>query len=199
MSEIRHARRREQRREIARKSCYGYRKRIGESNYRREVRGHMRPRANSIWVAFRIAMIGAIAFAFLLARADAQIQGAPPGPYCALGLEILSPTEGFDVTPYVKPLGLVLLRNGEKRMPEDAKMGAKGAVAVVITIRKDGTLAGQDPTIDVGSRYEDMDRAALAAARASAPFEHLPDGFKGAELKLRVTFLYNVSPPLATH
>ena len=159
----------------------------------------MRPRANSILVAIRIATIGAIAFAFLPVRAEAQIQSPPPGPYCALGLEILSPTEGFDLTPYIKRFGPVVMRNGEEQMPEDAKMGAMGAVAVVMTIQKDGTLAGQGPTIDVGSRYKDMDRAALEVVRASAPFEHLPDGFKSAELKLRVTFLYNVSPPLPKH
>jgi len=158
----------------------------------------MRPRANCILVALRIVAIGAIAFAFLLARADAQIQGRPPGPYCALSLEILSPRQGLDFTPYIKPLGLVVLRNGTKQMPWDAKVGAKGAVAVLVTIQKDGTLA-EDPTTDVGSRYKDMDRAALEAVRASAPFEHLPDSFKGAELKLRVTFFYNLQPPLPTH
>lgn len=159
----------------------------------------MRPRANPILIAIRIVTIGAIAFAFLPVRAEAQIQSPPPGPYCALGLEILSSTEGFDFTPYIKPLGLAVLRNGTKQMPEDAKMGAMGAVAVLLIIQKDGTLAGQGPTIDVGSRYKDMDRAALEAVRASAPFEHLPDGFKGNELKLRVTFFYNVSPPLPKH
>ena len=83
-------------------------------------------------------------------------------------------------------------------MPWDAKMGQMGAVAVLVTIQKDGTLA-EDPTTDVGSRYKDMDRAALAAVRASIPFEHLPDGFQGSELKLRVTFFYNLQPPLPTH
>jgi TonB family protein len=158
----------------------------------------MRPRANSILAAIRIVTIAAIAFAFLLARADAQIQGAPPGPHCALSLEILSAREGFDLTPYVKRLLPVVMRNGQKQMPEGAKMGQMGAVAVLVTIRKDGTLAG-GPIMDVGSRYEEMDRAALEAIRASAPFEHLPDGFKGSELKLRVTFFYNMQPPLPTH
>jgi TonB family protein len=158
----------------------------------------MRPRANSILAAIRIVTIAAIAFAFLLARADAQIQGAPPGPYCALGLEILSPRQGLDFTPYIKRLLPVVMRNGEKQMPEDAKMGEMGAVAVLVTIQKDGTLA-EGPTTDVGSRYKDMDNAALEAIRASARFEHLPDGFKGSELKLRVTFFYNMQPPMPTH
>jgi TonB family protein len=158
----------------------------------------MRPRANSILAAIRIVTIGAIAFAFVLARADAQIQGAPPGPHCALSLEILSAREGFDLTPYVKRLLPVVMRNGQKQMPEGAKMGQMGAVAVLVTIRKDGTLA-EGPTTDVGSRYKDMDNAALEAVRASAPFEHLPDSFKGSELKLRVTFFYNMQPPLPTH
>ncbi len=199
VSENRYARLCEQRREIAGKSCYGYRKRIGERESFEGRSGSMRPRANSILAAIRIVTIGAIASTFLLARTGAQIQGPPPGPYCALGLEILSPTEGFDFTPYIRPLGLVVLQNGTKQMPEDAKMGEKGAVAVVMTIQKDGTLTGQGPTTDVGSRYKDMDRAALEAVRASAPFERLPDGFKGTELKLRVTFFYTVSPPLPKH
>jgi len=156
----------------------------------------MQTRTNHLFAGLRIVVLGAIAFAFFLVRVEAQIQGPPPGPYCALGLEILSPTGGFDFTPYIKRFGPVVMLNGTKHMPEDAKMGAKGAVAVVMTIQKDGTLAGQGPTTDVGSRYKDMDRAALEAVRASAPFEHLPEGFKSTELKLRVTFFYNVSPPL---
>jgi TonB family protein len=152
--------------------------------------------ANSVLVAIRIVTIGAIASTFLLARTEAQAQSPPPEPYVALGFEILSPTEGFDFAPYVKRLLTVVKRNWMKQMPEDARMGEKGTVAVVVTIQKDGTLAGQGPTTDVDSRYKDMDRAALEAVRASAPFERLPDGFKGTELKLRATFFYNVSPPL---
>lgn len=159
----------------------------------------MRHRANSLLAAIRIVTIGAIASTFLLAPTGAQVPSPPPGPYCALGLEILTPREGFDFTPYVKRSLSVVMRNGEKEMPEDAKMGEKGAVAVLVTIQKDGTLTAQGPTIDVGSRYKDMDRAALAAVRASVPFDRLPDDFNGAELKLRLTFFYNVSPPLPTH
>lgn len=159
----------------------------------------MRTRANFVFAAVRIVTIGAIASTVLLARTGAQVPSPPPGPYCAFGLEILTPTKGFDLTPYVKRLLLALNRNEMKQRPEDAKMGEKGAVAVLVTIQKDGTLTPQGPTIDVGSRYKDMDRAALEAVRASAPFERLPDGFNGAELKLRVTFFYNVTPPLPTH
>lgn len=159
----------------------------------------MRLRANSLLAAIRIVTIGALASTFLLAPTGAQVPAPPPGPYCGFGLQILTPREGLDFTPYVEHLLLALNRNAMKQMPEDAKMGAMGAVAVVVTIQKDGTLASQGPTIDVGSRYKDMDRAALAAVRASAPFEHLPDGFKGAQMKLRLTFFYNVTPPLPEH
>ena len=33
--------------------------------------------------------------------------------------------------------------------------------------------------------------AAVSAVRASAPFEHLPEAFKGPNIDLRLTFLYN--------
>jgi TonB family protein len=158
----------------------------------------MRPRANSILAAIRIATIGAIAFAFLLARADARTQG-PAEPGFALGLEILSPSGGVDFADFAKYTLASIKQNWYARLPEDAMLGDKGAVAVILTVNKNGSLTGQGPTTEAVSRYKDMNRAALEAVRASAPFKRLPDGFNGAELKLRVTFFYNVSPPIEKH
>jgi outer membrane biosynthesis protein TonB len=44
----------------------------------------------------------------------------------------------------------------------------------------------------VTSGNKALDDAAVVAIRASAPFEHLPQSFKGPNIELRLNFLYNL-------
>jgi TonB family protein len=73
-------------------------------------------------------------------------------------------------------------------------MGEKGTVAVKFIVLTDGSLSEQPPTVESSSGKKELDNASVAAIRASAPFEHLPETFKGSSVELRLTFLYNVPP-----
>jgi TonB family protein len=117
----------------------------------------------------------------------------PPSP-----LVILTTHEGVDFTPYTTDLLEAVKRNWYAKMPDEAKdrpgvegSGAKGKVSVRFKIRKNGRLDHQ-PTVEVSSGKKPLDDAAVAALRASAPFQHLPESFKGPYIELRIQFLYNL-------
>ena len=80
-------------------------------------------------------------------------------------------------------------------MPEEAQLGKKGRVAVRFQIQKDGTLLVKEPAGELSSKAAQLDKAATAAIRASAPFKPLPDAFQGPSIDLRFLFLYNVPNP----
>jgi outer membrane biosynthesis protein TonB len=46
-------------------------------------------------------------------------------------------------------------------------------------------LRAREPTVEASSGKKALDNAAIAAIRASAPFEHLPNSFKGPNIELR--------------
>ncbi len=103
---------------------------------------------------------------------------------------ILSDTRGVDFGPYLARLVYTVRRNWYQVIPESARLGEKGRVAIVFEILKDGSV----PEIRlVGSSGSDaLDRAALAGIRASIPFAPLPSEFTGNNLVLQFIFLYNV-------
>jgi TonB family protein len=75
-------------------------------------------------------------------------------------------------------------------IPESARLGQKGRVALDFDIQKDGSVPGLDLAASSGA--EPLDRAAEAAINASIPFPPLPSEFHGNHLKLRFIFLYNL-------
>jgi TonB family protein len=106
-------------------------------------------------------------------------------------VQILTPHEGVDFTPYTNHLVESIKRNWYAKMPEDAKAGAKGRAVIRFKIQKNGKLA-RVPTVEASSGKKVLDNAAVSAIRASSPFEHLPDSFKGPNIELRFIFLYNI-------
>ena len=86
-------------------------------------------------------------------------------------------------------------RNWWAKMPDDARKGDKGSVVVRFGIQRDGTLLGKGPTVEVSSGTKSFDNVAINAIRASAPFEHLPESFKGPNIELRLHFYYNIPMP----
>jgi outer membrane biosynthesis protein TonB len=44
--------------------------------------------------------------------------------------------------------------------------------------------------VESNSGNKQLDNAAVSAIRTSAPFEHLPEAFKGPNIELRFIFLY---------
>jgi len=81
-------------------------------------------------------------------------------------------------------------RNWYAVIPEAARLGQKGRVAIVFEILKDGSV----PQLRLvgSSGLEPLDRAALSGIRASIPFPPLPQEFTGEHLVLQFNFLYNI-------
>jgi TonB family protein len=123
---------------------------------------------------------------------NAEREPAPDDPRFG---EILTPTEGVDFRPYLKDLFAAVKRSWYVKMPDDAKKGDKGSVVVRFRIQRDGTLLDKGPTVEVSSGTKSLDNAAVDAIRASTPFEHLPESFKGQNIELRLRFYYNIPMP----
>lgn len=106
-----------------------------------------------------------------------KTEGEPTYSGSAAPVQILTPHEGVDFTAFLSPLVQAIKSSWYTKMPEGVKTGDKGRVVVRFRIRKDGTL-DKVPTVEVSSGKKALDNAAVAAIRASAPFEHLPESFK---------------------
>jgi len=123
--------------------------------------------------------------------------GALPGgrgPGMGNGVDILSDTQGVNFDPYITRLLAALKRNWEAVMPESARMGDRGVVFTTFSVNPDGSVSSPDPVLERTSGKEPLDNAAMAAIHASNPFEPLPKEFHGPYLKLRIAFLYNLTP-----
>ena len=105
---------------------------------------------------------------------------------------ILSDTRGVDFGPYLARIVMLVKRNWIAIIPESARLGQKGRVGVVFEILKDGSMP-QERLVN-GSGSDPLDRAAVNAIHASAPFPPLPAEFTGEHLVLQFIFLYNESP-----
>jgi TonB family protein len=109
-------------------------------------------------------------------------------------LQILTPHEGVDFTDFSADLVRVIKQNWWAKMPSETKQkldrGLKGKVVVGFGVQKDGQLSTVPKDV-VSSGNKALDEAALSAVAASAPFEHLPEDFKGPNIDLRLTLLYN--------
>jgi len=110
-------------------------------------------------------------------------------------LEILTPHPGVSFATFGDHLIQVVKRNWWAKMPDEAKKWGKGNVVVRFGIQSDGALSDKMPTVEVSSGTKSLDDAAIEAVRASAPFEHLPDPFKGPNIEVRLNFYYNVPMP----
>jgi TonB family protein len=128
--------------------------------------------------------------------------GGPPapgmnGPGMGQGIQILSDTQGVDFNSYIQRLLATLKRNWDAVMPQSAYMGDKGVVYTEFQINPDGSVPPPDPILERSSGKQPLDNAAMSAIHASNPFEPLPAAFHGPYLKLRIVFLYNVTPAQA--
>jgi TonB family protein len=106
------------------------------------------------------------------------------------GPVILSDTRGVDFGPYLARVVWNVRRNWYAVIPVTARLGTKGRVAIVFEILKDGSVPELRLVASSGS--DPLDRAAIAAIRASNPFPPLPEEFTGQHLVLQFIFLYNM-------
>jgi TonB family protein len=117
--------------------------------------------------------------------------GGQPG-YLGGNIEMLTPTEGVDFTNYLTRLLASVKRNWYAIIPESARLGDRGRVIIRFKITRDGNVPFPEPLMERTSGKEPLDRAAMAAIRASSPFEPLPPAFSGPYIELRFMFLYNL-------
>ena len=118
-----------------------------------------------------------------------QFQNLNPN-FSTEGPIILSDTKGVDFGPYLARIVYTVRRNWYAVIPESARLGQKGRVAVVFEILKDGSVP--ELRLVGSSGAEPLDRAALSGVRASIPFPPLPEEFTGNHLVLQFIFLYNM-------
>ncbi len=124
---------------------------------------------------------------------DVELKPAPKG-YLSGNVELLTSTEGVDFRPYLARALAGIKRNWYALIPESARQGEKGKVVVQFRILRDGNVPAEEAVLFSSSGKSELDRAVLAAVRASGPLEPLPAAFSGPSIELRLTFVYN--PPL---
>jgi TonB family protein len=105
-------------------------------------------------------------------------------------LELLSDARGVDFRPYMVQVLAAVKRNWQAVMPESARLGRQGRVAIQFAIDK----AGRVPKLVIASSSgaDALDRAAVAGISASNPFPPLPPEFLGSEIRLQLVFSYNM-------
>jgi TonB family protein len=105
-------------------------------------------------------------------------------------LELLSDPQGVDFRPYLIGILSTVRRNWLAVMPESARLGRRGKVQIQFAISRDGRVPKL--VIALPSGTDALDRAAVAGVSASNPFPPLPPGFRGDQVRLQFTFLYNM-------
>jgi TonB family protein len=102
----------------------------------------------------------------------------------------MSDPMGVDFKPYLIQILAAVKRNWLAVIPESARLGRPGKVQLQFAIARDGRVPKL--VIAIGSGTDALDRAAVAGVSASNPFPPLPSEFKGAQIRLQFTFLYNM-------
>ncbi len=118
-----------------------------------------------------------------------QFQNIQPN-FSTSGPIILSDTRGVNFGPYLARVVYIVRRNWYAVIPESARLGEKGRVALVFEIVKDGSVPQLRLLASSGS--PPLDTAALASIRASNPFPPLPQQFTGNHLVLEFIYFYNM-------
>ena len=118
------------------------------------------------------------------------ISGTPAPTRSGSSLELLSDPLGVDFRPYLIRILSTVKRNWLAVIPESARLGRRGKVQIQFAISRDGSVPKL--VIALPSGAEALDRAAVAGISASNPFPPLPDEFRGQQVRLQFTFLYNI-------
>lgn len=105
-------------------------------------------------------------------------------------LELLSDPMGVDFRPYLIQVLSAVRRNWFAVIPESAKFGRRGRVQIQFAIDRGGRVPKL--VIALPSGAEALDRAAVAGVSASNPFPPLPSEFRGQQIRVQLTFLYNL-------
>lgn len=105
-------------------------------------------------------------------------------------LELLSDPQGADFRPYLIRVLTAVRRNWFAVIPESARLGQRrGRVVIQFAISRNGGV----PKLVIASPSgaEPLDRAAVAGISASNPFPPLPPEFRGDQIRVSLSFVYN--------
>ncbi len=105
-------------------------------------------------------------------------------------LELKSDPMGVDFRPWLVQVIAAIRRNWYAVYPEVARLGARGEVALMFGIAKQGAVTKIVFISETGSRP--LNEAAVAAISASNPLPALPPQFKGDRVVLQMKFMYNM-------
>jgi TonB family protein len=126
------------------------------------------------------------------AQEPARRPSLTPGGYIPLrNVDVLSDTQGLDLTPYLRLNTHFIQRNWHSLTTSDA-IGSPHNVADValeFTVARDGSLSNAKLSQPSGDSA--LDQAALEALQRSSPFHELPSNYEGQSLALRVRLHYN--------
>jgi TonB family protein len=103
-------------------------------------------------------------------------------------VQLKSDTEGVDFKPYLIQVLAIIRGNWLAVIPQSARMGRRGKVALQFVIAKDGNIAKVVYAEQSGTAA--LDRAAVAGVSASNPLPALPREFRGDRIVLQLNFLY---------
>jgi TonB family protein len=106
--------------------------------------------------------------------------------------QILTDLQGVDFNDYMHRVLETIQRNWYAVMPQSVQLGERGKVLLRFRINSDGSVPREDPSNDMSSGKEPLDRAAISSIRSSNPFEPLPSAFHGPYIEIRIIYLYNL-------
>ncbi len=108
-----------------------------------------------------------------------------------VNVEILSATQGVAFDPYLNDLLNKIRDRWDQFIPQAARAPVmkSGTVSVEFQILKDGRVS--ETTVAQSSGDESLDRGAVKAITAAAPFAALPQEYSAPFVRLRFDFYYN--------
>lgn len=123
------------------------------------------------------------------ARQSANDSSVALGDADASRLQLLSDPNGVDFKPYLIQVLTAVRTNWLAIMPS-AAMGRRGRVLVQFIIDRHGRIPKMVIAEESGTLA--LDRVAIAGVNASVPFPPLPPAYRGNEIRLQMTFSYNL-------
>ena len=135
-----------------------------------------------------LLLAGLIVPVFAGASPRAQTEAAKtPEPGFMLTLEPVE-APGIDIRPYFTAVAAVLRHSGPSKMQANLiTRGDKGIVFVRAVILRNGSPQQGSPILEIPSQMAKLNDASLATVSASAPFDPLPENYKGEKLRAKLT------------
>jgi TonB family protein len=122
----------------------------------------------------------------------------PGGHIPIRNVDVLSDTQGLDLTPYLR-LNTHFIQHNWRKLTTTDVIGSSHSLNDLVlefTVSRDGSL--NDAKLAQPSGDSALDQAALDALRRSSPFQELPSDYAGQSLALRVRLHYdpNLAAPV---